>query len=415
MRGRYARIADLVEQNFAAEVAFLRELVRVPSDTPPGDNAPHARHAAKLLADMGFQVEQHAPPDAEVEAAGLVSLTNLIVRRTFGPGPVIALNAHGDVVPPGDGWSKPPYAGRIEDGRMFGRGVAVSKSDFATYAFALRALEAAGAELRGTVELHFTYDEEFGGLLGPGYLLRQQLSRPDLAIAAGFSYAVVTAHNGCLQLEVSVRGKAAHAALPESGNDALAAAVDVLNALYGERRGYARVRSRLPGIATPTLNVGLIAGGTNTNVVPDKVTLRLDRRIIPEEDAQAVEVRLGEVIAGAVLGRPGIAVEMRRLLSAAALRPLPGQARLAETVQRHASAVFAEPIGATASPLYTDARLYGAAGVPVVLYGAGPRTLLEANAKRADENILLADLRRATIVVARVLLELLGPETGPRS
>ena len=413
MTGGYARIAEVVEQNFAAEVAFLRELVRVPSDTPPGDNAPHARHTAKLLEAMGFQVEQHPVPIADVAAAGLVSLTNLMVRRSFGPGPVIALNAHGDVVPPGDGWSKPPYAGLIEDGRMFGRGVAVSKSDFATYAFALRAVEAAGAQLKGTVELHFTYDEEFGGLLGPGYLLRRQLSKPDLAIAAGFAYAVVTAHNGCLQLEVSVHGKAAHAALPESGHDALAAAVAILNALYSERRGYASIRSGLPGIATPTLNVGLIAGGIHTNVVPDKVTLRLDRRIIPEEDAQAVEVRLGEVIERAVLGRPGIAVKIRRLLSAAALRPQPGQARLAETVQKHASAIFGEPIGATASPLYTDARLYGASGVPVVLYGAGPRTLLEANAKRADENILLADLRRATIVVARVLLDLLDPEAGP--
>jgi succinyl-diaminopimelate desuccinylase len=413
MTGGYARITGWVEANFAAEIAFLRALVRVPTDTPPGDNAPAARQAAKLLEDMGFTVEQHPVPAAEVRAAGLLSLTNLIVRRSFGPGPVIALNAHGDVVAPGAGWSKPPYGGVIEDGRMFGRGVAVSKSDFATYAFALRAVEAVGTALKGTVELHFTYDEEIGGLLGPGYLLRQQLSKPDLAIAAGFSYAVVTAHNGCLQLKISVRGKAAHAAVPESGSDALAAAVDVLNALYGERRAYAAIRSGFAGIATPTLNVGLIEGGIHTNVVPDKVTLCLDRRIIPEEDAHAVEARLGEVIACAVEGRPGVSVTTQRLLSAAPLRPQPGQARLAETLQKHASTVFAEPIGATASPLYTDARLYGAAGVPVVLYGAGPRTLLEANAKRADENILLADLRRATIVVARVLLDLLDPETGP--
>ena len=98
------------------------------------------------------------------------------------------------------------------------------------------------------------------------------------------------------------------------------------------------------------------------------------------------------------------------LLLAAALRPNPAQAGLAATVQRHASAVFAEPIRLSASPLYTDARHYGEAGLPVVLYGAGPRTLLQANAKRADENILLADLRRATIVIARVLLDLLGAD-----
>src|SRR5215510_11691988 len=312
MSGGYEVIAGVVEANFADEIAFLRELVRMPTDTPPGDNAPHGRHAAKLLEAMGFTVEQHPVPAAEVKAAGLVSLINLIVRRSFGPGPVIALNAHGDVVPPGAGWSKPPYAGLIEDGRMFGRGVAVSKSDFATYAFALRAVETVGATLKGTVELHFTYDEEFGGLLGPGYLLRQQLSRPDLVIAAGFSYAVITAHNGCLQLEVSVRGTAAHAAVPETGSDALAAAVDVLNALYAERREYAAIRSGFAGIATPSLNVGVIAGGINTNVVPDKVTLRLDRRIIPEEGAEEVEARLVQVMRQALAGQPGITLEIRR-------------------------------------------------------------------------------------------------------
>jgi acetylornithine deacetylase/succinyl-diaminopimelate desuccinylase-like protein len=407
-----ARIADLVDENFAAQTAFLRELVRLPTDTPPGDNAPHAQHTAELLEAMGYRAERHAVPAAEVKAAGLTSLTNLIVRRRFGAGPVMALSAHGDVVPPGDGWTKPPYAGLIEDGRMFGRGVAVSKSDFATYAFALRALEAVGAPLQGTVELHFTYDEEYGGLLGPGYLLRHGLSKPDMAIAAGFSYAVVTAHNGCLQLEASLRGRAAHAAMPESGSDALAAAVDVLNALYAERRSYASIRSSFEGIATPSLNVGVIAGGINTNVVPDQVTLRLDRRIIPEEKSEEVEARLAQVMRQAVEGKPGISLDIRRLLLAAALRPNLAQARLAETVQRHASAVFAEPIGLTASPLYTDARLYGEAGLPVVLYGAGPRTLLQANAKRADENILLADLRRATIVIARVLLDLLGADTG---
>src|SRR6187399_900092 len=176
----------LVDARFDDSVAFLRELVRMPSDTPPGDNAGHAEGTAKLLEALGFTVERHVVP------------ADLVVRHRFGPGPVIALNAHGDVVPPGDGWTKGPYEGVVDKGRMYGRGVAVSKSDFATYTFALRALEALGRPLAGTVELHFTYDEEFGGLLAPGYLLRTGATKPDLAIGAGFSYAVVTAHNGCL-------------------------------------------------------------------------------------------------------------------------------------------------------------------------------------------------------------------------
>ena len=241
----------------------------------------------------------------------------------------------------------------------------------------------------------------------PADLLRTGATRPDLAIGAGFSYAVVTAHNGCLQLEATVRGKAAHAAMPQTGADALAAAVSVLEALYREREGYAAIRSRVPGIDSPTLTVGRIEGGINTNVVPDKVSLCLDRRIIAEENPGEVEARLIKVIQGAVKGRPGISVDIRRLLLARPLVPLPGHERLVAAIGARASAVFGEAVGATGTPLYTDARLYGEAGIPIVLYGAGPRSILEANAKRADENLLLEDLRRATIVVACALCDLL--------
>jgi acetylornithine deacetylase/succinyl-diaminopimelate desuccinylase-like protein len=403
-----------VDAGFADEVAFLRELVRVPTDTPPGDNAGHAARTAGLLDEMGFHVERHPVPAAEVEAAGLVSVTNLVVRRRFGDGPVVALNAHGDVVPPGEGWTRPPYDGVVEGGRMYGRGVAVSKSDFATYTFALRALETAarerGARLAGTVELHFTYDEEFGGEIGPAWLLRHGLTRPDLAIGAGFSYAIVNAHNGCLQLEVTVHGQAAHAAMPETGVDALKAAHAILTAIYALAPAYAARRSKVAGIASPTINVGRIEGGTNTNVVPAKVVLKLDRRMIPEEDPAAVEAELRAVIERAAAAVPRARVGIRRLLLARPLVPRLGHERLAAALARHGERVFGERVAVTATPLYTDARLYGEAGVPVVLYGAGPRTILEANAKRADENLLLDDLRRATKVVAATLAELLAPD-----
>jgi acetylornithine deacetylase/succinyl-diaminopimelate desuccinylase-like protein len=409
-----AAIDARVDADFADEVAFLREMVRVPTDTPPGDNAPHAERTAKLLEAMGHVVERHPVPKAEVDAAGLASVTNLIVRRRFGGGPVVALNAHGDVVPPGEGWTRPPHDGVVEGGRMYGRGVAVSKSDFATYVFALRALETAarerGARLAGTVELHFTYDEEFGGEIGPAWLLRHGLTRPDLAIGAGFSYAIVNAHNGCLQLEVTVHGQAAHAAMPETGVDALKAAHAILTAIYALAPAYAARRSNVAGIASPTINVGRIEGGTNTNVVPAKVVLKLDRRMIPEEDPATAEAELREVIERAAAAVPRARVAIRRLLLARPLVPRPGHERLAAALARHGERVFGERIAVTATPLYTDARLYCEAGVPMVLYGAGPRTILEANAKRADENLLLDDLRRATKVVAATLAELLAPD-----
>lgn len=401
----------LVDARFEESVAFLREMVRVPSDTPPGDNAAHAQAAARELEAMGYTVERHPVPAETLAGHGLKSVTNLIVRHRFGPGPTIALNAHGDVVPPGAGWTLPPYEGAVRDGRMYGRGVAVSKSDFATYAFALDALKraaAAGARFHGAVELHFTYDEEMGGECGPAWLLAQGLSRPDYAIGAGFSYSVTTAHNGALHLEVVVHGEAAHAAMPQSGVDALAAAVDMMTELFGLRPGYARVHSKVPGIDGPTINIGLVEGGINTNVVPDRVRFTLDRRMIPEEEPGAVESELRAAIERGRARHPKVRVEIRRLLLARALLPLAGQEKLVDAIQREASRVFGATPPAGGVPLYTDARHYAAAGVPIVLYGAGPRTILEANAKRPDENLVLEDLRRATKVVAGALAILLA-------
>ena len=396
-----------IDAHFDEEVRFLQQLVRVPTDTPPGDNAPHAEKTAALLQSFGFDVERHAVPAAEVRDYGMQSITNLIVRRRYGEGKTIALNAHGDVVPPGEGWTHPPYGAEIVDGKVYGRATAVSKSDFASYTFAVRALESLGTPLKGAVELHFTYDEEFGGEMGPGWLLRNKLTAPDYLIAAGFSYQVITAHNGCLQMQVTVHGKMAHAAIPDSGVDALQGATAILNALYAQNKRYALVSSKVPGIKHPYLNVGRIEGGTNTNVVPGKVVLKLDRRMIPEEDPVAVEADIRRVIADAVNGTAGIRVEIKRLLLAHAWQPDPRSAPLVAALQRHGEAVFGEAIPTSGTPLYTDVRLYAAAGTAAAIYGAGPRTVLESNAKRADENLSLEDLRRATKVVARTLLELL--------
>jgi acetylornithine deacetylase/succinyl-diaminopimelate desuccinylase-like protein len=369
---------------------------------------------------MGLSCEHYAVPEAEVKAAGLTSITNLISKIEFGAGgKTIALNAHGDVVPPGEGWSVDPYGGVIKDGKIYGRAAAVSKSDFSTFTFATRALKAAlaktGARAAGRVELQFTYDEEFGGEVGPGYLLRNHFTKPDLVIAAGFSYQVVTAHNGCLQMEVTVTGQMAHAAVPDTGVDALQATHALLTVLYAENDRYKSILSKVEGIRHPYLNVGLIQGGTNTNVVPGKVVLKLDRRMIPEESSATVERDLRALIeqtAQSLQGRfPGLKVEVKRLILAESMKPLPGNAPLVQAIQKHGQAIFGEPIPAVGTPLYTDVRLYAAQGIPGVIYGAGPRTILESHAKRSDERLDLEDLRRATKVVARTLADLLCEET----
>jgi acetylornithine deacetylase/succinyl-diaminopimelate desuccinylase-like protein len=229
------KLGRWIDAHHAEQIDFLRAIVRVPSDTPPGDNAPAAEKAAALLSAMGFVVERHPVPAEFLRAYGMKSVTNLIVRHRFGDdGPTVALNAHGDVVPPGEGWTKPPYEGVIENGRMYGRGVAVSKSDIATFTYALAALRAQaadGARLNGAVELHFTYDEELGGLAGPGFLLDNGLTNrttrsPRASVRRG--------HRA--QRLPPVRGDRTRqgddGAMPETGRDAFLAGVAILNAIY---------------------------------------------------------------------------------------------------------------------------------------------------------------------------------------
>ena len=262
---------------------------------------------------------------------------------------MVALNAHGDVVPPGEGWTHDPFGAEIVDGWMYGRGVAVSKSDFATYAYALLALqaaEAAGATLGGTIELHLTYDEEAGGEIGPRWLIEEGISKPDLALGAGFSYAVVNAHNGCLHLEVQVDGRSAHAAMPYTGVDALEAATHILSALYAWRKSLAERRSEIEGIGSPQLTIGLIKGGINTNVVPDRVTFRLDRRMVPEEFPEAVEAELNEVIAEAAQAFPEAKVDgAAHPAGRSRWSRSPGGQRLTEILCRRATEIMGEPVG----------------------------------------------------------------------
>jgi acetylornithine deacetylase/succinyl-diaminopimelate desuccinylase-like protein len=156
-------------------------------------------------------------------------------------------------------------------------------------------------------------------------------------------------------------------------------------------------------------------GGTNTNVIPGKVVLKIDRRMIPEEDPAEVEASLRHTIAQAAAsfnpprGGKEITVDVKRLLLSRAMKPLPGNRPLVDAIQTHAQAVLGESIPAIGTPLYTDVRLYAERGIPGVIFGAGPRTVLESHAKRADERLDLNDLRAATKIVARTLFDLLQP------
>ena len=395
-------------------VYFLKKLVQFPSDNPTGDCFPIAEYLKKDLTKLGFKNTLLLDVDDEaVKKAGMVSLANVVCSTVFGKGEGlnIALNAHGDVVPPGLGWSVSPYGGEIIDGKMYGRGAAVSKSDIAAYTFAVLALKHVIADqtLNGKVDLAFTFDEETGGELGPKWLLDHGYIKPDLAIAAGFTYSAVNAHNGCLHLEIKATGKSAHAALPHTGIDAIRAIAKILTALYEYRKTLAAKKSSIPGIDCPTIVVGMISGGINTNVVPDECVIRVDRRMIPEEDSEQAMNEIKDIVEQAVKDCEGLKIEINKILHAESFGPVPENSELIQTLAENWRYIMhgKGELSINGVPLYTDARHFYAKKIPTVMFGAGPRVLEEANGHRADENINLEDLLNATKIVACTLYDLL--------
>ncbi len=412
------KIVEWIEAHQQDLVEFLRKLVQTPSDNPAGDCYPIAAVLHEQLEGLGFDdVQLLKVNEEEVKQAGMISLANVLARQVFGTGEGrgIVLNAHGDVVPPGLGWSVDPYGGEIIDGKMYGRGVAVSKSDIAAYTYAVLALKQAGIHLslQGKVELAFTFDEETGGELGPKWLLNQGLVQAEQAIVAGFSYSAVNAHNGCLHFEIVTTGKSAHAALPHTGCDALEATSKILNALYEHREALREKNSSIPGINTPTMVVGLISGGINTNVVPDECKIRVDRRLIPEENEEQAEQEFQDLVHQAIASLEGIQVEIRKVLHAKSFGPVPEDSPLIAALSQNWKRVMEKrgELAVNGVPLYTDARHFYEKGIPTVMFGVGPQTLEEANGHRADENISLQDLQNATKVIACTLYDLLGGRT----
>ncbi|GAB5376314.1 MAG: hypothetical protein AcusKO_27760 [Acuticoccus sp.] len=387
-------LASVVEGGQADTVALLAKLIQHPTENPPGEVGEAVEWLAGYLADRGHAVERHPVPQAFARNYRRSEVENLIVRRTFGPGPTIALSASLDTLPAGSSWNRDPFGAEIRDGVMHGRGARDSKSDIAAYVATAEALAAAGQD-RGTLELHITADEESGGFLGPAFLLGQGLTAPDAVIAAGTSHQVIVGQQGVLHLEVVLRGRQAHASRPRDGRDALAAALPILAALEAER-----ARLAMP------LTVTTLTAGRGVNVVADRARFTVDRRIDAEEDGEAIEAALCALIEGAHRGDE-VELECRRILLAEPVTPTGPSQTLAATLSRHAAAAFAAQVPVVSAPVASGARHYAGAGIPTALYGVGPPIIGEGIDSAGDEWVALADLEKATLALSSALAELL--------
>lgn len=182
-------------------LAYLRELISIPTDNPPGDCRKAADRVQRELTDLGFDVERYEVDRSD--GPPLPSVLGWLGPRTKRP--ELLLNAHVDASPPTPEWTVEPYEAISRGGRIYGRGATLAKGDVACYAYALAAARhVLGPEPGATAVLAITSDEGSGGERGPRYLLEELRLRPARAITAGFTHRVGIAHNGAIQARLTV-------------------------------------------------------------------------------------------------------------------------------------------------------------------------------------------------------------------
>lgn len=228
--------------------------------------------------------------------------------------------------------------------------------DFHAYTLAVAALESLDGALSGRARLVLDQSD----LAGCAFVL-----------CAGSPREIVSAYGGSLQMEVTLRGRAGPAAFPDEAVDALEAAVGVLGVLYQRNGAYGRVRSKVPGIEGPRINVARLAGGAEAGVVPGEAAFLLERRMMPEERPEVVEREMRVTLQSAAAAFPAVEVEARIVALVAPFKPQDGNAPLVDALRRHGLAVFGRELPERGTPEVADARLRGEGGLPPVLFGAG--------------------------------------------
>lgn len=344
-------------------VELLRALVRdEASVNPPGDVRESVRICQEKLAAEGFETEVIG--DLEI-------VPNLIATLRRGQGPTLLFNAHVDVVPTGtlEAWSHPPFAADVADGRVYGRGAGDDKASVTAQVMAAIALARSGAQLRGTLIVNVVGDEETGGVHGAQYVARNLPQRPDYAIVGEQTLnRVCVGERGFASTEVIVHGRAAHGALPWEGANAIEGMAQVIVALRAELWPVLEQRTH-PYFHHSSASINLIQGGVKQNVVADRCSIYIDRRIIPGEDPEADVQEIREVAERAVAGLPGMRVEVlgRGLGTASMSDPESPvvQAMLA------ANRELGLDTDLTGFSMGTDGRHFAAAGIPTIIYGPG--------------------------------------------
>ena len=408
-------------------IRLCSDLVRIPSENPPGDMTEIAGFASDWLSDRGLSPRSYEPEKGAIS-----------ILAEVGEGrPRLILNGHMDVVPAGDRgrWSFDPYSGEVRDGKVLGRGATDMKGGLACVMSALVACLEALEVLPGSVVLSLVPDEETGGEKGTGWLVEQGLLDGDACIIGEPStiYASLVGEKGVCWLRLRARGRPAHGSMPMLGVNAIEKAVRAMELL----RELPSVEVEIPedvrevvdsskmvlrfflaqmGVGEPllseavnaidhlTVNFGVISGGVKVNVVPDACTLDVDIRVPAGLSPGDVKAKVDEMLEEAGLEE----VECELVHGSE-----PNYTPPSEAIYRLLAANAREVLGLEIRPFFmtgaSDARFLRLKGIPTVHYGPGELNLAHAY----DEFVRTDHLVMATKVIAATIVDFLGGRAVP--
>lgn len=416
---RMDRLLAEIERRRADLVGLTQDLIRIPTLNPPGQRYRDiCEYLAARLAPQGFEIDFvraiGAPGDSDA-----FPRWNLVARQGIG-GPCVHFNSHHDVVEVGHGWTRDPFGGEVDGGRVYGRGACDMKGGLAASIVAVEAFLAVYPGHRGVVEISATADEESGGYGGVAYLAQHGYFMPGrvdhVIIPEPLNKdRICLGHRGVWWAEIETQGRIAHGSMPFLGDSAIrhmgAVLTEIEERIYPLLQGRVTAMPVVPeGARNSTLNINSIHGGQEeaeglpAPCVADRCRIVIDRRWLIEEDLAAVKAEMREVVES-VAERRGFAFTMRDLFEVA-----PVMADREAPVVRSTAAAIARVLGRhpefVASPGTYDQKHIDRIGKlkDCIAYGPGLLHL----AHQPDEWVGIDDMVDSAKVMALVMADLLG-------
>jgi succinyl-diaminopimelate desuccinylase len=413
------RIVDQVDRAADEIVQFTRDLVRIPTVNPPGDEYDAcARFLGGVLARHGFDVEYVVAESNEAHSIRYPRVNVIGTRHGSHNRPGVHLNGHIDVVPPGLGWTVGPFDAVVRAGRIIGRGVCDMKAGIAAAVFAAEAIRRAGIELPAMLEISGTVDEESGGFAGVAHLAQigrvSKANTPFVIIPEPLNVdRVCIGHRGVYWFELVTQGQIAHGSMPFLGASAVDGMTEVLAAIRRELAPALHERiTAMPvvpeGARRATINVNGIEGGQpvdgiQTPCVADRCRAVFDRRFLFEETFQSAKEEIEQLVARSLKSVPAVTYALRDLMVVNPVRT-PDGSPVVGALDGAVRRVLGSAARLVASPgTYDQKHFARIAGIPdCVAYGPGEIEL----AHQPDESCAIADILNATKVIALATMDL---------